>query len=194
MSQDVGTATELSERIREAIQASGLSQGEIARRMNDAGLATRPETIGRYISGRYAPSVEAIDVLAHVLGVNVVWLMRGEGRMQYTPTYERTEYELPLSDDPVFLAFLETEAGKKMTADEKQLMSDVTRFRGPPRDVEGFGHVLYAIRSAFPKEAIADAIAEREAGRARHVAKGGKLVDRKAMQQKAEAKRKLNGR
>jgi transcriptional regulator with XRE-family HTH domain len=177
----------IAERITLLRKRAGLSQEALARQMERS-----LKTVSRYETGLLRPSRENLQRLATILNADPAWIEFGT--IARTTTYERTEYEMPLSDDPVFLAFLETETGKRMTDEEKQLMSEVTRFRGPPQSIEAYAHVLSAVRLGFPPAAIADAQERSEKHLANHVAKGGKVVDRKAVAQKYATKRKLNDR
>ena len=65
--------TELSERIKQAIDKSGKSQRQIAR---DAG--TTAATINRYISGERMPNAAIIPKLAKACGASIEWLLTGE--------------------------------------------------------------------------------------------------------------------
>ena len=65
--------TELSERIKQAIDKSGKSQRQIAR---DAG--TTAATISRYISGERMPNAAIILKLAKACGASIEWLLTGE--------------------------------------------------------------------------------------------------------------------
>ena len=65
--------TELSERIKQAIDKSGKSQRQIAR---DAGITAA--TISRYISGERMPNAAIILKLAKACGASIEWLLTGE--------------------------------------------------------------------------------------------------------------------
>lgn len=61
-------------RARAAMQAQGISQRTLAEAMDCSRAA-----VGHYLSGRRRPSLEQMEQIAGALGVDLIWLLRGEG-------------------------------------------------------------------------------------------------------------------
>lgn len=78
-----------ADRLSAAVKNSGLTQGEVARRVNDAaGTDWIAGYVGRLMSGKRKAktmSPEAVLALPHVLGVEARWLWLGEGHMVRVP-------------------------------------------------------------------------------------------------------------
>lgn len=71
----------LGPRIAALRRAAGLSQGELARR-----LQVSPSAIGMYEQGRREPSSEILVALARTLGVTVDYLLTGQASPQEQDT------------------------------------------------------------------------------------------------------------
>ncbi len=75
------------ERIRQRMNALGISQAELAKR-----TGIRPSSISDYLNGRYAPKQDKIALIAEALNVSPAWLMglgsditgKEEQKMYYT--------------------------------------------------------------------------------------------------------------
>jgi transcriptional regulator with XRE-family HTH domain len=70
----------LSDQIRRAVDASGMSRYRIAK---DLGIAE--STISRFMSGKGGLSMEYIDALADLLGLNVTTVKRRRQKGKRTP-------------------------------------------------------------------------------------------------------------
>lgn len=68
--------TELSQRLALALETKGVSQAELARRME-----VNPSTASHWITGRRIPDIATVDGIADKLGVNRAWLAFGDGPM-----------------------------------------------------------------------------------------------------------------
>lgn len=60
-------------RARAQMRARGVSQQDLARLLD----CTRG-AVGHYLSGRRHPSLEQMEIIARVLGVDLLWLLRGD--------------------------------------------------------------------------------------------------------------------
>ena len=67
--KEVERSTTTAERLREAMQASGKKQLDLAKA---TGLSH--STISRYLSGQMEPKQKAVNSMAKVLGVSEMWL------------------------------------------------------------------------------------------------------------------------
>ena len=67
---------DFSERLRAAIQFSGLNQNEVAYR-----LSTAPARISEWCNGRSVPDFRFLSMLPEALNVSGHWLLTGEGPM-----------------------------------------------------------------------------------------------------------------
>ena len=65
------------ERLQRRIAEAGITQGNLARLVN----VTQPAVSG-WVSGDKVPAPDKLDLLARALGVNLVWLTTGQGRMR----------------------------------------------------------------------------------------------------------------
>lgn len=74
---------EIKDRLRKAIQVSGLSIKEVSKRSQ-----IPYATLQKYLSGAYRPNVTNLERLAQALQVNVEWLLTGKG----VPREEGGEY------------------------------------------------------------------------------------------------------
>ena len=60
-------------RIKEIMAAKGISQAELVRR-----TGIRASSISDWLSGKYTPKQDKIDLMAAALGVSPAWLMYGK--------------------------------------------------------------------------------------------------------------------
>lgn len=68
----VSQRNEIAGRLRTAREAAGLSQGQVARR-----LGLHRPTISEIEAGRRRVSVEELDAISHLYGVESAWILRG---------------------------------------------------------------------------------------------------------------------
>lgn len=82
---DKPTAT-ISERLKEALEASGKKQADLVR---DTGLDRG--AISSYLSGKYEPKQKAVYKMAQALNVNEAWLMGFDVPRQRTPDQKKND-------------------------------------------------------------------------------------------------------
>lgn len=106
------TATSVASRLREAREASGLSQGQVAKKM-----ALHRPTISEIEAGRRKVSAEELSAFAVIYGVSVQWLVNGA-----------------VDDDPNDTRFLVAarELSKLSAADLDKLMSMLRMLKKSP--------------------------------------------------------------
>ncbi len=66
----------LGNRVKQAILVSGKTQKELAEE-----LEISPNSLTNYTKGKSTPSVELVYKIADICGVNVIWLLSGNGEM-----------------------------------------------------------------------------------------------------------------
>lgn len=95
-----------SERLREAMQAAGKKQVDLAR---ETGL--EKGSISRYLSGQYEPKQTAINKLAIALNVSEMWLWGYDVPMQRTIEQKKNDHlaqiVVRLRRDPAFYSIVE---------------------------------------------------------------------------------------
>ena len=78
--QEKSTNSTVSERFKEVIQRLNLSRKEISEE-----IGVRAQTIGDYCSAKARPSSKVLIVLAEKYGINLNWLLVGQGEMFSDP-------------------------------------------------------------------------------------------------------------
>jgi transcriptional regulator with XRE-family HTH domain len=130
-------------RLKQARQAAGLNQTELAHRCG---------VVQSHISGMErgvrAPSIEMLDALSQALGVSAHWLMGGEGDDTLAITELSREHLLADRKTPVGLASL---AGDALLCERLHIRSGewrALRALQPPNGLtrEGYLVVLLALR------------------------------------------------
>lgn len=117
-----------AERLREAMQAGGKKQVDLAR---ETGL--EKGSISRYLSGQYEPKQTAINKLAVALNVSEMWLWGYDVPMQRTPEQKKNDALVgivqQLRRDPDFLDVVQVLA--ELPADQydsiKQLLATLRK-------------------------------------------------------------------
>ena len=89
---DSGLRKGLGARLRQARDASGLTQEDVAARLDVA-----PQTVWQWEDGRVAPMVDRLNVLASLYGVSVDWLL---GRTNVSEEVADLAFRYSLTDLP----------------------------------------------------------------------------------------------
>ena len=70
----------VAERLRKALEISGLSQGKLLLRLKDEKAVGRSRpSLQAYLRGERGPPVEYMEVVAKICGVRPAWLICGDG-------------------------------------------------------------------------------------------------------------------
>ena len=95
----------LIERMKATMEKLDISAAELSRR-----TGIRSSSISDYLTGKYAPKQDKIDLIAEALGVSPVWLMGWAD-----------EEELPVLDDPEIRALARKDNFKSNPEKAKKL-------------------------------------------------------------------------
>lgn len=115
----------LIERMKSAMEKLDISAAELSRR-----TGIRSSSISDYLTGKYAPKQDKIDLIAEALGVSPVWLMGWEDEnglknamrvFDATPEPDDVEEELPVLDDPEIRALARKDNFKSNPEKTKKL-------------------------------------------------------------------------
>jgi len=118
--------TTLPERLRQAREAAGLSQRELAERITRDGVAVSTQTVMRYELGERVPPADYVAALSRVLTVDAAWVVLGAG----SDAHRRLEAIRAILDAPVVIA---PDAGPVLDAVEAVQRQK----RGPDRRTQG---------------------------------------------------------
>lgn len=111
----------LIERMKSAMEKLDISAAELSRR-----TGIRSSSISDYLTGKYAPKQDKIDLIAEALGVSPVWLMGWEDEnglkipLQIVDS-NTDEEELPVLDDPEIRALARKDNFKSNPEKTKKL-------------------------------------------------------------------------
>lgn len=110
-------------RIKEIMAAKGISQAELVRR-----TGIRASSISDWLSGKYTPKQDKIDLMAAVLGVSPAWLMYGktdsDNPNQIDP--ETMQLAAMLKDKPGLVRV--ARLGKNLSEDDLKQVAQYTEF------------------------------------------------------------------
>lgn len=115
----------LIERMKATMEKLDISAAELSRR-----TGIRSSSISDYLTGKYAPKQDKIDLIAEALGVSPVWLMGWDDEnglknaMRFfdaTPEPDDVEEELPVLDDPEIRALARKDNVKSNPEKTKKL-------------------------------------------------------------------------
>ncbi len=110
-------------RIKEIMTAKGISQAELVRR-----TGIRASSISDWLSGKYTPKQDKIDLMAAALGVSPAWLMYGktdsDNPQQIDP--ETIQLAAMLKDKPELVRV--ARLGKKLSEDDLKQVAQYTEF------------------------------------------------------------------
>lgn len=120
----------LIERMKATMEKLDISAAELSRR-----TGIRSSSISDYLTGKYAPKQDKIDLIAEALGVSPVWLMGWDDEnglknamrvFDATPEPDETENnakneELPVLDDPEIRALARKDNFKSNPEKAKKL-------------------------------------------------------------------------
>lgn len=73
-------------RIKMLMAVKGISQAELVRR-----TGIRASSVSDWLSGKYTPKQDKIDLVAAALGVSPAWLMYGKDEAELEPYYTNPE-------------------------------------------------------------------------------------------------------
>lgn len=110
-------------RIKEIMAAKGISQAELVRR-----TGIRASSISDWLSGKYTPKQDKIDLMAAALGVSPAWLMYGktdsDNPNQIDP--ETMQLAAMLKDKPGLVRV--ARLGKNLSEDDLKQVAQYTEF------------------------------------------------------------------
>ena len=67
------------QRLRWAMDKRGLKQADIIRLAADEGFKLGKSQVSQYVSGKTVPRKDAMEVLSHILDIELSWLQEGVG-------------------------------------------------------------------------------------------------------------------
>lgn len=153
-------------RLREAREAKGMTQAELAR-----AIGVETPSYWRYESGGQQPGGESLAALCRTLGVTAEWVMFGEAPESGARVEEPFAYEEELR------AWLAGAEGKTATPDE---VRELRLYRGKRRPDDLMWHwLLQAARSGTPAHVAEAEAEETKAALDAAIARGGRPLRRK---------------
>lgn len=110
-------------RIKEVMAAKGISQAELVRR-----TGIRASSISDWLSGKYTPKQDKIDLMAAALGVSPAWLMYGkndsDNPQQIDP--ETMQLAAMIKNRPELIRV--ARLGKNLSEDDLKQVAQYTEF------------------------------------------------------------------
>lgn len=108
-------------RIKQIMAAKGISQAELVRR-----TGIRASSISDWLSGKYTPKQDKIDLVATALGVSPAWLMYGkESTEEYYLDPETARLAQAAANDPDMKLLLD--AKRDLSPEDMQVIIDMAK-------------------------------------------------------------------
>lgn len=110
-------------RIKAIMAAKGISQAELVRR-----TGIRASSVSDWLSGKYIPKQDKIDLMAAALGVSPAWLMYGKDDAELEPYYtnpETARLAQEALNDPEFKILLD--AKRDLSPEDYQYLVDLAK-------------------------------------------------------------------
>jgi transcriptional regulator with XRE-family HTH domain len=108
-------------RIKAVMAAKGIGQAELVRR-----TGIRASSISDWLSGKYTPKQDKIDLMAAALGVSPAWLMYGKDEIEsYYTDPETARLAQEAANDPEFRILLD--AKRDLSPEDMQVIIDMAK-------------------------------------------------------------------
>ncbi len=108
-------------RIKKIMAAKGISQAELVRR-----TGIRASSISDWLSGKYTPKQDKIDLMASALGVSPAWLMYGKEEIEpYYSDPETARLAQEAANDPDMRLLLD--AKRDLSPEDMQIVIDLAK-------------------------------------------------------------------
>ena len=108
-------------RIKKIMAAKGISQAELVRRTR-----LPASSVSDWLSGKYIPKQDKIDLMATALGVSPAWLMYGKEEVEpYYTDPETARMAQEAAKDPDFRLFLD--AKRDLPPEDMKMIIDLVR-------------------------------------------------------------------
>jgi len=108
-------------RIKKIMASKGISQAELVRR-----TGIRASSISDWLSGKYTPKQDKIDLIASALGVSPAWLMYGKEEIEpYYIDPETARLAQEAANDPNMRLLLD--AKRDLSPEDMQIVIDLVK-------------------------------------------------------------------